>query len=103
MNIGEESISNAIRTAGELLGHFHTGECNRMVPRVGRMPWKVIGDALKEIHYDGTVVMEPFVMPGGQVGKDIKVWREIVPDISENALDENAKKALEFQRKIFEI
>ena len=92
MNIEEESISNAIRTAGELLGHFHTGECNRM-----------IGDALKEIHYDGTVVMEPFVMPGGQVGKDIKVWREIVPDISENALDEDAKKALEFQRKIFEI
>ena len=81
MNIEEESISNAIRTAGELLGHFHTGECNRMVPRVGRMPWKVIGDALKEIHYDGTVVMEPFVMPGGQVGKDIKVWREIVPDM----------------------
>ncbi len=103
MNIEEESIGNAIRTAGELLGHFHTGECNRMVPGAGRMPWKEIGDALKEIHYSGAVVMEPFVMPGGQVGKDIKVWREIVPDISENALDEDAKNALEFQRKIFEI
>lgn len=103
MNIEEESIGNAIRTAGELLGHFHTGECNRMVPGTGRMPWKEIGEALKEIRYDGTVVMEPFVMPGGQVGKDIKVWREIVPDISEKALDEDAKNALEFQRKIFEI
>lgn len=32
MNIEEESIGDAIRTAGNLLGHFHTGECNRMVP-----------------------------------------------------------------------
>ncbi len=102
MNIEEESIGNAIRTAGELLGHFHTGECNRMVPGAGRMPWKEISDALKEIHYSGTVVMEPFVIPGGQVGKDIRIWREIVPDISENALDGDAKRALEFQRRILE-
>lgn len=98
MNIEEESIGNAIRTAGDLLGHFHTGECNRMVPGMGRTPWREIHDALKEIEYDGTVVMEPFVMPGGQVGKDVKVWREIIPDSSEKRLDLDAKKALEFQR-----
>lgn len=102
MNIEEENIGNAIRTAGELLGHFHTGECNRMVPGTGRMDWEEISSALKEIHYDGAVVMEPFVVPGGQIGKDIKVWREIVPDTSEKALDEDAKKALEFQRRILE-
>lgn len=42
--------------------------------------------------------MEPFVMPGGQVGQDIKVWRDMVEDTSEEALDEAAKRALEFQR-----
>lgn len=98
MNIEEQSIGNAIRTAGDLLGHFHTGECNRMVPGMGRTPWREIHDALKEIEYDGAVVMEPFVMPGGQVGKDVKVWREIIPDSSEKRLDLDAKKALEFQR-----
>ena len=98
MNIEEQSIGNAIRTAGNLLGHFHTGECNRMVPGQGRTPWREIHDALSEIHYDKTVVMEPFVMPGGTVGSDIKVWRDIVPNTSESALDEAARKSVEFQR-----
>lgn len=98
MNIEEESIGAAIRTAGSLLGHFHTGECNRMVPGKGRMPWREIGEALRDIHYDKTVVMEPFVMPGGTVGRDIKVWRNMMKDVSEQKLDQDAKAALEFQR-----
>lgn len=100
MNIEEQSIGEAIRTAGELLGHFHTGECNRMVPGKGRIPWREIHDALKEIGYDGAVVMEPFVIPGGTVGKDIRIWRTIVEDTSEEALDKDAKEALQFQRYI---
>ncbi|MDD3172732.1 MAG: sugar phosphate isomerase/epimerase [Herbinix sp.] len=100
MNIEEQSIGEAIRTAGAYLGHFHTGECNRMVPGKGRTPWREIGEALKSINYNGTVVMEPFVRSGGQVGQDIKIWREIVTDTSEAALDKNAKDALNFQRYI---
>jgi len=102
MNIEEQSIGDAIRTAGSLLGHFHTGECNRMVPGKGRIPWREIHDALKEIGYDKTVVMEPFVMLGGTVGRDIKVWRDIVSDTTESALDFDAKRALEFQKYILE-
>lgn len=98
MNIEEQSIGNAIRTAGDLLGHFHTGECNRMVPGQGRTPWREIHDALEDIGYDGTVVMEPFVIPGGTVGRDIRVWRDLVENISEEALDKDAKEALRFQR-----
>ena len=98
MNIEEASIGDAIRTAGNLLGHFHTGECNRMVPGKGRTPWREIGDALRDIQYDGTVTMEPFVRMGGQVGADIKVWRDISRGASEEQLDEDAKQALEFQR-----
>lgn len=100
MNIEETSIGDAIRTAGKYLGHFHTGEPNRMCPGQGRMPWQEIGDALHQIGYDGTVVMEPFVQMGGTVGSDIKVWREIVPDLSEEKLDADAKAALHFQRKM---
>ena len=37
-------------------------------------------------------------MPGGTVGSDIKVWRDIVPNTSESALDEAARKSVEFQR-----
>ena len=102
MNIEESSIGDAIRHAGKLLGHFHTGECNRMVPGKGRTPWREIGDALREIEYDGTVVMEPFVRMGGQVGSDIKVWRDISKGADEEQLDEDARRAVEFQRYMLE-
>ena len=98
MNIEEVSIGDAIRHAGNLLGHLHTGECNRMVPGKGRMPWREIGDALQDIKYDGNVVMEPFVRMGGQVGSDIKIWRDISRGASEEELDADAKRSVEFQR-----
>lgn len=98
MNIEEQSIGNAIRTAGDLLGHFHTGECNRMVPGQGRMPWREIHDALTDVRYNGAAVMEPFVIPGGTVGRDIRIWRDVVEDTSEEALDRDAENALRFQR-----
>ncbi len=98
MNIEETSIGEAIRTAGPLLGHFHTGECNRKVPGKGRTPWREIGEALRDIGYDGTVVMEPFVRMGGQVGKDIHIWHDISCGATEEQLDQDAHDAVTFQR-----
>ncbi len=98
MNIEETSIGDAIRAAGSLLGHFHTGECNRRVPGKGRTPWREISDALHDIGYDGTVVMEPFVRMGGQVGQDIHVWRDISRGATEAQLDQDAMNAVKFQR-----
>lgn len=98
MNIEESCIGDAIRTAGNLLGHFHTGECNRLVPGKGRTPWREIGDALRDIGYDGTVIMEPFVNMGGQVGKDIHIWRDISCGATEEQLDKDAEDAVIFQR-----
>ena len=102
MNIEEDNIGAAIRKAGDKLGHFHIGERNRQVPGKGTMPWDEIGQALRDIHYDGTVVMEPFVTPGGTVGSNIKIWRDMVPDTSEEKLDEDAKNSLQFVKHVFE-
>ena len=98
MNIEEDSIGGAIRTAGPLLGHFHTGECNRRVPGKGRTPWREIGEALHDIGYQGAVVMEPFVKMGGQVGEDIKVWRDLSGGAPEAQMDRDARDALTFSR-----
>ena len=98
MNIEEDSIGGAIRKAAQHLGHFHTGECNRRVPGRGRTPWREIGEALRDIHYQGAIVMEPFVRMGGQVGSDIKIWREMNPGADDAQLDLDAKNAVEFQR-----
>jgi D-psicose/D-tagatose/L-ribulose 3-epimerase len=98
MNIEEDSFGKAIRTAGSLLGHFHTGENNRRVPGKGGLPWHEIGTALREIGYDGAVVMEPFVKMGGQVGADIRVWRDLSDNADEAQMDEAARQALAFSR-----
>lgn len=72
-----------------------------MVPGQGRMPWREIGEALRDIGYQGYVVMEPFINRGGQIGRDIHVWRDIKPDITDEKMDEDAKNAVEFERYIY--
>jgi D-psicose/D-tagatose/L-ribulose 3-epimerase len=98
MNIEEDSFGDAIRTAGPLLGHFHTGESNRRVPGKGRMPWHQIGLALRDINYTGAVIMEPFVKTGGTIGSDIKVWRDLSGGADIAKMDEDARNALAFSR-----
>ncbi len=48
-----------------------------------------IKEALDAIHFDGPLVMEPFLMQGGQVGRDIGIWRDVVehPDLDMLARD----------------
>ena len=95
MNIEEDFCAEAIRKAGDKLGHFHIGENNRMPPGYGHIPWTEIGAALRQIDYRGYVVMEPFLMPGGQVGRDIRVFRDMSAGLQ---LDDEAQKALMFVR-----
>lgn len=101
MNIEEFSIGDAIRLAGKELKHFHTGENNRTAPGRGHIDWREIAKALKDIKYQGRIVSEPFLMMGGEVGRDIKVWRDFISDKTEKGLDNEAKYLLEFSKKIF--
>lgn len=101
MNIEEDHLGDAIRNTGDYLGHFHIGECNRKVPGKGHMPWAEIGQALRDIRFDGIVVMEPFVKTGGIVGSDIKVWRDLSDHADEAKLDSDIKEALQYVKKQF--
>jgi D-psicose/D-tagatose/L-ribulose 3-epimerase len=96
LNIEEDSIRDAIVTAGSRLGHFHIGENNRRAPGRGRIPWKEVCGALKEIDYQGALSMEPFLMPGGEVGRDISVYRDLQDGLD---LDQEAGRALQFIRQ----
>ncbi|MDD3360355.1 MAG: sugar phosphate isomerase/epimerase [Hespellia sp.] len=101
MNIEEDSITDAIMTAGDKLGHFHVGENNRRLPGKGSMDWHAIGCALRAVNYNGNVVMEPFVRGGGTVGNDIKIWRDLSKGASEARLDEDAKQSVAYLRNVF--
>jgi D-psicose/D-tagatose/L-ribulose 3-epimerase len=97
MNIEEDFLGEAIQQAGDRLGHFHIGENNRMPPGYGHIPWTEVGAALRKIGYAGHVVMEPFLQPGGQVGRDIKVFRDLSVGLD---IDAEAHKALLFMRGV---
>lgn len=98
MNIEEDSIASAIESAGEYLGHIHLGENHRMPPGCGHghIPWTELTSALKKIEFKGSLVMEPFLVPGGQVGKDIKIWRDQSVGYD---LDIEARKACAFMKR----
>jgi D-psicose/D-tagatose/L-ribulose 3-epimerase len=87
---------------GPDLGHLHVGEMNRKPPQEGRMPWRGIAAALFDIRYDGHVVMEPFTQTGGQVGRDIKVWRDLSGGASREEMDNAVACSVRFLRGLFE-
>lgn len=98
MNIEENNIGDAIRYAGNRLVGFHTGENNRTAPGRGHLDWDEIFQALSDVDYQGRIVSEPFVMSGGEVGRDICVWRNLVSEPSERIIDNEARFLLEFER-----
>ncbi len=98
MNIEESSFREAILACRGKLGHFHLGEANRLPPGEGRLPWDEIFGALKEIRYDGTIVMEPFMRPGGPVSRDVGVWRDLSGGATDEELDARGRRSLDFVR-----
>ena len=102
MNIEEDDMCEAIRQAGDKLGHLHVGEANRKLPGMNNTTdWNALGNALHEIRYDKGVVMEPFLIKGGEVGRDIRVWRDLSGGADEEKLDQYLKTSLKFLRERF--
>ena len=95
MNIEEESIGGAIQQAGKRLAAAAPGRDQSQAARARAHALEGNQAALDDVGFDGSLVMEPFVMTGGQVGRDVGVWRPIIerPD-----LDTLARNALGFVR-----
>lgn len=100
MNIEEDDMGEAIVNVGDKLGHFHIGENNRKPPgQGGHIPWDNVARGLKEIDYTRYIVMEPFLIPGGNIADDVKLSRDLRKG---KDMDEEARKALDFAKKKFE-
>lgn len=101
MNIEEKSFKEAIEYVGKnRLKSFHTGENNRTAPGRGHIDWDEIFKALADIGYEGRIISEPFVMQGGEVGRDIHVFRDLVDNPTEERIDEEAAYLLNFEREM---
>ena len=100
MIIEEDSIEEAIKLAGNKLGHFHCGTNNRKPPQPGLMNWEQVANGLRAIGYDGIVTLEPLVRTGGTVATDSKVWRDMTDGADDAKMDKDAECGLAFMKTL---
>jgi D-psicose/D-tagatose/L-ribulose 3-epimerase len=87
MNIEEKNIPVAIRAAGSSLFEFHACSSDRGTPGEDHLPWTEIAGALKQIGYDGPVVIEAFTPKIKEIARAVSLWRPLAE--SEDALATN--------------
>ena len=78
MNIEEDDLVKAILDTGDLLGHFHVGERNRMPPgSTHSLPWEDMAAALKQINYQGASSWSPsssWAAPSPMISRSGGTW-----------------------------
>ncbi|MDQ3620991.1 MAG: sugar phosphate isomerase/epimerase [Verrucomicrobiota bacterium] len=79
MNIEEKHQPAAILKAGKHLAHFHACGTDRGTPGNDSLDWKPIAKALKQIGYQGDVVIESFTTDVKVIARAAAIWRKIEP------------------------
>ena len=92
-NIEEKSIPDAIRTCAPVMDHVHISENDRSTPGEGNVNWDANFKTLKEVKYDGWMVVEAFGLALPDLAAATKIWRKMYS--SEEAL---AQAALKFMK-----
>jgi D-psicose/D-tagatose/L-ribulose 3-epimerase len=87
MNIEEKSLGDAIRLTGSRLCHLHACENDRGAPGSGNVTWTEVKQALRDIGYDGPVVIESFTDKVKSIARAAAIWRAFEP--SQDALAQN--------------
>lgn len=94
MNIEENNFRDPVIQSGKLLKHLHITESHRGMPGEGTVNWTELFSALKEIDFEGNLVLENFSssVPGMQ--QAVSLWQTSSHDALELALG-----SLEFIKK----
>lgn len=97
MNIEEKSLGDAIRAVGPRLRHVHACENDRGAPGTGNIPWNEVAAALKDIHYEGPVVIESFTAKVKSIARAAAIWRSLAP-----SQDDLAEGGLKFLKQLLD-
>ena len=86
MNIEEANFYDPIILAGNKLKHVHITESHRGMLGEGTVNWNELFQALKEINFEGNLVLENFSssVPGMQ--QMVSLWQKSPYDAEELAL-----------------
>ncbi len=96
-NIEEKSITQAVKAAADQIVHVHISENDRSTPGEGGVNWDETFKVLKEIHYDGWLMIEAFGLALPELAAATRIWRRMFP--SEEYL---AKNGLKFMKSRWE-
>lgn len=76
-NIEEKNIPDAIRACADMLCHVHISENDRSTPGAGNVRWAENFDTLKEVGYDGWLMIEAFGLALPELAAATKIWRRM--------------------------
>ena len=96
LHLEERDSAAAIRAAGDRLFHFHACENDRGVPGRGQVRWPEVADALREVGYNGAVVIESFTPEVKSIARAVCIWRALA-----SSQDELAREGLAFLKGLF--
>jgi len=86
-HIEEKNTKEAIRALKDCLVHVHISENDRSTPGAGNVRWDETFDTLKEIGYDGTLVIEAFGLALEKLVPATKIWRRMYQSERQLAAD----------------
>ena len=89
-NIEEKDLAAAMRTMAPVMAHVHISENDRSTPGEGHVDWVTTFKTLKELKYDGWLVVEAFGLALPALAAATKIWRRMYT--SEETLSANALK-----------
>jgi len=96
-NIEEKCIATAIKDCADQLVHVHISENDRSTPGEGHVDWDTSFATLKDVGYDGWLMVEAFGLALPDLAAATKIWRRMFP--TEEHL---AKNALAFMKERWE-
>jgi D-psicose/D-tagatose/L-ribulose 3-epimerase len=76
-NVEEKDIPEAIRSASKYMVHVHISENDRSTPGQGHVHWDQTFDTLKEVGYDGWLMIEAFGLALPALAAATKIWRRM--------------------------
>jgi len=82
-HIEEKSPESAIKTVADVMGHVHISENDRGTPGTGQVRWDENFKTLREVGYDGWLVIEAFGRALPDLAAATRVWRDLFPNAAE--------------------
>lgn len=95
-NIEEKSVRTSLRSIGPRLKHVHACENDRGIPGSGHVAWDELREGLRELNYDGWVVIESFGFAIQEIAAAACIWRDLAATPDAVALE-----GVTFLRRLF--